>query len=202
MDISPLPCPPERRIQLLHSVRRTRLDIEGIEDVDVEISAAAKWKRWRKNLSFDEDQKLRLYRGGCGPSETRRGAVRSRIAGNSTSRADYDGFVCPWCGAPAASVRHMWAECPNFQDLREELQVLHNIPEAWWSAQPRVTAKSGWVTVGAHPDPRRRVTLQIAACHLGIQVLEAYFHKTKFTSGCRGMDVDFDAPRPADAHLR
>ena len=159
-------------------------------------------KRWRKNLSFDEDQKLRLYRGGCGPSETRRGAVRTRAASNSISRADYDGFVCPWCGAPAASVRHMWAECPNFQDLREELQVLHNIPEAWWSAQPRVTAKSGWVTVGAHPDPRRRVTLQIAACHLGIQVLEAYFHTTKFTSGCRGMDVDFDAPRPADAHLR
>ena len=96
----------------------------------------------------------------------------------------------------------MCADCPYFQDIREELQALHGIPDSWWAEQPRVTSKSGWVTVGAHPSAKVRVKYQITACHLGIKVLEAYSKKTVFSSGCRGIGVDFDLPPPADSHLR
>ena len=189
------------RIRLLHTTARTRFDSAGVERVDVEALSSSKWKGWRKSLSYEDDQVLRLFRGGCSPSDTRRGAITSRVP-KGASRADYLCFCCPWCGEAAASMRHMWAECPNFQELRDELGDLHNIPLDWWLAQPTVTSKSGWITVDAHTDPKRRVVLQIAACHLGIRVLHAYFKKTALTSGCRGIDVDFDAPRPHDAHLR
>ena len=49
--------------------------------------------------------------------------------------------------------------------------------ERWKSklarSQPRVTSKTGWVTLHADPSPRRRAQMQIAACLLGIAVCEA-----------------------------
>ncbi|CAK0887948.1 unnamed protein product [Prorocentrum cordatum] len=39
-------------------------------------------------------------------------------------------------------------------------------------AQPRVTAKSAWVTYHADPSPRRRAQLQLAAAQLALQVME------------------------------
>ena len=42
------------------------------------------------------------------------------------------------------------------------------VPPNVWISQPRVTAKSGWITTGASPYPDVRATLQVAACALGI----------------------------------
>ena len=42
----------------------------------------------------------------------------------------------------------------------------------WWLTQPRCTAKTGWVTRSCHAIPEERARLQVAACKLGILILE------------------------------
>ena len=48
------------------------------------------------------------------------------------------------------------------------LSQQYGIPQAWWAAQPRITAKSGWITL----DAGQRVDRQIAACTLGIAIVQ------------------------------
>ena len=68
-------------------------------------------------------------------------------------------------------MRHFWVECAALNDDRLELQVYFNISPAWWAAQPRITAKSGWVAFDAHRSADVRAMLQIAACELGLRVM-------------------------------
>ena len=39
----------------------------------------------------------------------------------------------------------------------------------WWAAQPRCTAKSGWITLAAADTVAQRARCQVAACTVGIE---------------------------------
>ena len=69
---------------------------------------------------------------------------------------------CPHCGCEMASARHLWAECPHYDDYKAILQAQYDIEAGWWARQPRVTAKSGWVTYDAAANPSGRVKKLIA----------------------------------------
>ena len=71
-----------------------------------------------------------------------------------------------------ASARHLWAECPRYDDYRAVLQAQFNIDAGWWRAQPRVTAKSGWITYDAATSTDGRVKKLIAANKLGVRIVE------------------------------
>ncbi|CAK0848813.1 unnamed protein product, partial [Prorocentrum cordatum] len=55
---------------------------------------------------------------------------------------------------------------------RARLSAEFQIPPEWRAAQPRVTAKSGWITCSAGPSTQRRAQLQVAACRLGLEILQ------------------------------
>ena len=80
---------------------------------------------------------------------------------------------CQWCDHPHASARHFFAECCRLSEDRRRLQSQYNIEASWWQIQPRVTAKSGWITLSAHDNPMQRVQMQIAACSLGFAIMQA-----------------------------
>ena len=79
---------------------------------------------------------------------------------------------CPHCGAEKASARHLFAECPHYDTLRAALQQKHGLDDGWWARQPRVTAKSGWVTYGAARTVDGRVHAPLATNCLGIRIVE------------------------------
>ena len=54
-----------------------------------------------------------------------------------------------------------------------KLKAEFGIQAAWWGQQPACTSKSGWITLGAHPKADKRVSFQIAACRLGLAVMQA-----------------------------
>jgi hypothetical protein len=60
--------------------------------------------------------------------------------------------------------------------LRLSLQQRYNVPPLWWSQQPRVTSKSGWVTYNAAPSLATRQQFAIAANLLGIAVCKLDAH--------------------------
>ena len=61
-------------------------------------------------------------------------------------------------------MRHFWADWPEFAINRCNLERRFIIPSRWWGAQPRITAKSGWITFDADANPVRRASLQVASC--------------------------------------
>jgi hypothetical protein len=77
-----------------------------------------------------------------------------------------------------ASTRHLWAECPFFAWDRHQLEEAFRVPATWWSSQPRITAKSGWITTLADSDAERLPLLQIMACRLAVIVV-AVIHATR-----------------------
>ena len=112
---------------------------------------------------------LSIWRAGASSTPTRRfrGPLVDRTG------APNDVAHCPFCLQPQASARHFWADCSRFDPLRALLEAEFSIPPSWWATQPRVTAKTGWVTFDAHPQPSRRAAFQVAACRLGIEVLRS-----------------------------
>ena len=91
---------------------------------------------------------------------------------------------CPFCGhaaidgddsSSAASARHWFSTCPAdaLAGPRLRLSTAYSIDLRWWAAQPRCTAKSGWVTLGADPNPNRRRELAFAANEMGIAMVAA-----------------------------
>ena len=66
----------------------------------------------------------------------------------------------------------MFARCPLLAVERARLSQQFGIPQGWWASQPRVTAKSGWVTLGAAASEAQRVDRQIAACILGMSIVQ------------------------------
>jgi hypothetical protein len=82
-------------------------------------------------------------------------------------------------------MRHYWAECPVYGRARDDLSLRYGVPIAWWTAQPRVTAKSGWITVAAGPTVEARARLQVAAARMALVI---------FTAGCGLVDGPDGAP--------
>ena len=128
--------------------------------MDLWVQADPVWKRWRQSLSPTQKTFLRIWRGG---------AVKTRSRRWCHSRHNARHLAQCECGAPA---RHLWAECSSLQGLRLSLQQQYSLPPAWWAAQPKITPKSGWVTLGSRPTFQGRVQAQIASCLLGVAVAE------------------------------
>ena len=136
-----------------------RGDDEGILRVDVQASSQAEWRDWKKSLSYLDRTRLHIWRGGAVWTPTRRfrdGDARRQ---------------CQWCGHELASARHFWAECPHFDKPRQNIAASYDLPDEFWHRQPRVTAKTGWITYDADVCPIRRAKMQVAACLLGIRVI-------------------------------
>ena len=147
-----------RALILKKAPGRGRQDEEGIELIDIEACSSPPWKKWKKSLNCEQTRLLGIWRGGAILTPTRRFRGRDVRA------------HCPWCSQTKASARHFWVECPRFQAKREKLQVEYSINPDWWALQPRVTSKTGWITITASDNANRRAQLQIAACRLGISV--------------------------------
>ena len=65
-------------------------------------------------------------------------------------------------------------ECPRFEPKRLNLQCECRILPTWWAHQPRMTSKSGWITLEAATCTDRRVALQIAACRVALAVFDVF----------------------------
>ena len=147
------------RVKALGLVVASRFDADGIGQADGEAGSSPVWKRFVASLTLDERTLLRIYRGGAIRTPTRRHRCVEQRA-------------CPFCMSPNASARHYWQDCMRFNAMRAELEAEFGI-QAWWGQQPACTSKSGWFTLGAHPKADKRVSFQIAACRLGLAVMQA-----------------------------
>ena len=117
-----------------------------------------------KSLSQTEQTYLNVWRGGAVWTPTRRWCR----PGVDDPRTE-----CTCCPGVRASARHYWAECLMFAPRRSKLDVEYRMPVGWWRAQPRVTAKSGWVTFAAASSLKKRARRQVAACQMGIAIVAA-----------------------------
>ena len=163
------------RIRCLQMVRHTRHDADGIERVDVEIGSHKYWKKFVNSLDVLSRSLLNVWRSGAVSTQTRRQSAAP----------------CEHCGAAImASARHLWTECPRFEEERIRLQNKYKLPGVFWASQPRVLSKSGWVTIDAAATLDRRAEMQVAACTLAVYILKK-----------RGDLVPFSAPglRPGPA---
>jgi hypothetical protein len=145
----------------LATVHHTRMDSEGIDAIDLEAQSHPAWRAWSRSLTPTARTALAIWRGGAVWTPTRR-----------WSRRRPEPARCPHCQAERASARHFWADCPRFEARRVELCTEYGMPMSWWSAQPRCTAKSGWITVAAGGPVARRAALQVAACRLGLYIMQ------------------------------
>ena len=149
------------RLRCLEQVSQTRYDCEGLLHADLHILSDSKWQAWVASLQADQRLYLRIYRGGAVTSPTRR-AHRPGETG-----------ICDLCGQEQASFRHYWAFCRHFHVHRQQLCERFSLDLDWFQAQPRCTAKSGWVTFSAAATAARRVDLQIATSILGIAIIQS-----------------------------
>ena len=156
------------RVRLLAQARRGRFDYEGMERVDVQAQSFKPFATWLLGLSREDHSLVHIWRGGAARTP-------SRLA--SGHGGDARTVPCPWCEAPGASGRHFFAECPRFEELRGQLGAEAapgaGLPPGWWGAQPRVTAKTGWITLDAAPGALRRGRLQLAVAKMGLEILRA-----------------------------
>ena len=152
------------RVRALQSVRKSRLDAEGIEKADVDIVSNRVWKKWVSSLSQGERGLLSIYRAG---------AVRSQSRAQRNPRDGYD--PCAFCGAPHASFRHLWADCPHFRGARNDAAQQCPVPElvspAFWSQAPRCTSKSGWVVTDVHPNADYRAHFAVASSRVALVIM-------------------------------
>ena len=152
------------RIRCLQKVHRSRLDSESIEDVDVDASSQAVWKKWYKQLSEKDLLGLGIFRSGATKTNTRL-HHKAPCA------------PCSFCGHALPSMRHLWQECVGFATLRQSLLTEFKLPTDFFTTAPRVTSKTGWITYAAAPTAPQRATMQIAACKLGICIITDGFTK-------------------------
>ncbi|CAE8591885.1 unnamed protein product [Polarella glacialis] len=143
-----------------------RFDAEGIDSVDVEAQSHHKWKQFLKENNADPHTAmlLNVWRHGAIHTATRRW--------HKPGQCNAHLMVCRLRGAALDSARHRWAECPGYADVWLQLSVAYGISEEWWTAQPRCTAKSGWITRMAAATVEERANLQVAACKMGMAVME------------------------------
>ena len=67
----------------------------------------------------------------------------------------------------------MFKECPKLEEHRQYLARTHHMSSDWWRQQPRCTAKSGWIVKGAAETAEARAHCAVAACKLGIAIVNA-----------------------------
>jgi hypothetical protein len=144
-----------------------RNDTEQIQDVDLEASSAPPWKKLFKHLSSKDRFFLRVFRSGAISTPTRRYNCRNYALGDESQT------LCQHCGVPRCSARHLIVECPFFQVNRDAINDRLNLRSDWLTFLPRVTTKSGWITLAAHETLYHRSLLQVAVCQLAIDVLHA-----------------------------
>jgi len=137
-----------------------RHGVEGMDDVDVEVLSDSRWKKWQAQLSEDQRHALRHWRAGVVAAPSRQQSMSHR------------GTDCPYCSQEMASARHLWAECPKYDRLRAALQEEYGLDAGWWKKQPRVTAKSGWITYAAAMSSENRLKALLAANRLGIVIVQ------------------------------
>jgi hypothetical protein len=148
------------RAKVLSEIPATRLDREGCDRIDLEAQSAPEWQDWKKTLSDAEAKWLRIWRSGAVRTPTRR------------HHDEEDHSKCRSCGV-WASMRHFWAECPVHAQARDNLSLQYGLPAGWWNAQPRVTAKSGWVTIAAGPTVAARARFQVAAARMAFVIFQS-----------------------------
>ena len=150
------------RIRLLNTSYKSRNDYEGMDRVDIDASSTKPWIDFVKGLNTEEDRRaLSIWRGGAIHTQTRRA---NRSPGDPP-------LLCVLCDEPNPSARHLWAECAGTQAQRAALSTKYRVPQSWWLNQPRVTSKSGWITLDAAPGPHRRGALQACSCEMGVQLV-------------------------------
>ena len=142
------------RYQCMCSVRRSRFHSEGVASVDLDASSHRTWSSWRLTLSCQHKLLLVVFRG----------VLDVQICALKNT-------CCPFCGVEDASMRHFWADCPEFAANRRELERRFIICSRWWRAQSRITAKSGWITFNADDNPHRRASVQVPTCELGLSIM-------------------------------
>ena len=153
------------RRSLLNAIPTSRNDHQGHTRVDIDAQSNTVWSKWRKSLSNHDRAILNVWRSGASRTPTRR-YYRPNSDDHNNNTA------CPYCQHEYASTRHFWAECPAFHAMRQQLSRQHNIPHGWWWQQPRITSKSRWITYNAGETTTIRANRQIAACKLGIHILD------------------------------
>ena len=151
---------------VLREVQSSRLDSEGVDNIDLEIYSHRKWKLFIKSLSFPDKNVLTIWQSGAIWTPTRR-FFRPNEQDARTA--------CFWCDERQANAKHFFCHCPKFSDLRTQLQNQHDIPTEWWESQPRCTSKSGWLTFDSAPSIDARVQRSIAASTLGIHIANVVF---------------------------
>ena len=147
-------------MKALARVTASRHDTEGILSADVEAGSSTAWKRFVAALPLEERTLLRIFRCGAIRTPTRR-------------HRSMEQRPCRFCMFPNASARYYWQECDRFNAIRIELGAEFGIQAAWWGQQRACTSKSGWVTLNAHASADKRVVCQIAACRLGLAIMQA-----------------------------
>ena len=68
-------------------------------------------------------------------------------------------------------MKHFFSDCEHYKPARIAIGKQHNIAYDWWAATERILSKTGFVTLTTAGTPKRRATLQVAACKLGIAIL-------------------------------
>ena len=139
------------RIRCLMLAQPSRLDSEGISDVDIDASSHASWINWLRSLSNHRTFLLNIWRCGAISTPTRR----------------QSSVPCSFCGCAFPSARHYWVECPRFDTTRQALATEFNLPASFWTDQPRVTSKSGWITQRAADSLTRRCSAPSCLLSLG-----------------------------------
>ena len=147
------------RLRALKSAKTTRQDTDDIGNIDIEASSDPVWKKIKAALSENDASMLRIFRGGAIKTPTRI-TPQGVIA------------LCPDCGAPHCSSRHLVLECPQWRFLRLNTATDHGLPDDFLVSLPRVTLKSGWVTRCAHQDPQMRVRIQVGVCKIAISIMQ------------------------------
>ena len=143
------------RVAALAVTVLARNDAEGTADIDLQAQSHRSWTTWQRGLDGEEARQLSIWRGGAVATPTRRWC---RGTGGEPERAR-----CPHCGAPRCSARHLAVECPRYAELRDSLFTRLGMDAGWLARQPRVTTKSGWITLGAAASEAERASLQVAA---------------------------------------
>jgi hypothetical protein len=158
------------RAAALRSIRTSRYDAEGSEDIDLAANLDPKIRRWSSRLSPEKASLWRIFRGGAMWTPTRRWSLGR--AGEGPEETE----TCRYCGHPRASARHLVVECDGTRQLREEVGRRYGIAAAWWHQQPRVAVKSGWITRSAARTYARRVQLVQAIGELAIEIMRRTAH--------------------------
>ncbi len=164
-----------------------RNDEEGMGRIDIDASSQCVWAEWRRRLCSEDASLLAVFRGGASWTPTRRFARPSQETEQHAK--------CPWCAHSRASMKHFVTECPHFLGARQALEA-EGVPLGWWTAQPRVTTKSGWVCDCAGGSAEERARRQISVCKLGIQVLRALSGVKAAIMREAGFDDGDDDSRP------